>query len=105
MGCTNAMPIFHIPLINANWYNSLPPDLKKAFDDTVPLYLEAVRKYEDEYEAAAIEKLKGFGMMVKQYTPEEKKVFVEAAAYISKDKADIAGKEIIARVKTMLGKE
>ena len=105
MGCTNAMPIFHIPMVNANWYNSLPPDLKKAFDETVPLYLEAVRKYEEEYEAAAIEKLRALGMEVKQYTPEEKKVFVDAAAYISKEKASIAGEEIVARVKAKLGKQ
>ncbi|SBV95912.1 putative TRAP dicarboxylate transporter, DctP subunit [uncultured delta proteobacterium] len=105
MGCTNAMPIFHIPMVNAKWYNSLPADLKKAFDDTVPLYLEAVRQYEEDYQAAALKKLKEFGMEVKEYTPEERQVFVDAAAYISRDKADIAGKEIVAKVKAMLGKQ
>ena len=105
MGCTNAMPIFHIPLVNAKWYNSLPEDLRQAFDETIPLYLEAVRKFEAEFEANAIKTLREKGMVVNQYTPEQKKAFVDAAAYISTDMADIAGKDIIAKVKAKLGKD
>lgn len=104
MGATNAIGLLHVPLVNAAFYNGLSPELKKAFDETIPLYLEAVRKYEDEFEAAAIKELKSRGMQVKEYTAEEKKAFVDAAAYIMKDKADIAGKEIIDRIKKELGK-
>ncbi len=104
MGCTNAMPIFHLPMVNAKWYNSLPPDLKKAFDDTVPLYLAEVRRLESEFETNAIKTLREKGMVVNQYTPEQKKAFVDATAYITVDMADIAGKDIINKVKAKLGK-
>ena len=104
MGATNAVGLLHVPLVNATFYKNLSPELKKAFDETIPLYLEAVRKYEDEFETAAIEELKKRGMQIKQYTPEEKKPFVEAAAYIMKDKADIAGQDIIDRIRKQLDK-
>jgi TRAP-type C4-dicarboxylate transport system substrate-binding protein len=104
MGAANTIGLLHIPLVNFSFYNGLSPELKKAFDETIPLYLKAVRKYEDDYEAAAIEELKKRGMQVNEYTPGEKQAFVTATAYIMKDKADIAGKEIIDQIRKELGK-
>lgn len=104
MGAVNAAPLLHVPLVNAKWYSALTADQKKAFDESIPLYLAAVRQYEDDYEKAALAELKKRGMQVTEYTAEERKVFVDAAAYILKDKADIAGQDIIDRIKKQLGK-
>ena len=104
MGAVNAAPLLHVPLVNLKWYNALSSEQKKAFDESIPLYLEAVRTFEDEYEKAALEELKKRGMQVVEYSPEEKKAFVDAAAYILRDKADIAGEEIIAKIRKQLGK-
>lgn len=104
MGAVNAAPLLHVPLVNGKWYNALSPELKKAFDESIPLYLTAVRQFEDDYEKAALAELKKRGMQISEYTPEEKKGFVDAAAYILKDKADIAGQDIIDRIKAQLGK-
>jgi TRAP-type C4-dicarboxylate transport system substrate-binding protein len=90
--------------VNAKWYNALSAEQKKAFDESIPLYLAAVRQYEEDYEKAAVDELKKRGMQITEYTPEEKKAFIDAAAYILKDKADIAGQETIDRIKKQLGK-
>ena len=105
MGAVNAAPLLHVPVVNAKWYSALDPAQKKVFDEAIPLYLTAVRQFEDDYEKAAIAELKKRGMQVSEYTPAEKKAFVDASAYILRDKADIAGKEIIERIKKELGKQ
>jgi len=104
MGAVNAAPLLHVPLVNLRWYNALTAEQKQAFDESIPLYLAAVRQFEDDYEKAALEELKKRGMQVVEYSPEEKKVFVDAAAYILRDKADIAGAEIIDSIRKQLGK-
>lgn len=106
MGVTNAMPLLHIVMVNSDWYNSLPKDLQKAIDESVPVYEEAVRKYEADDEKSAFEKLRAGGMTVTEYTPEQKKAFSDAAAYIMADEKmqQIAGKDILEKVKKQLGK-
>jgi len=104
MGCTRAIALLHVPIINNDWYNSLPDDLKAIFDESMEIYLEGVRQFELEFEAEAIETLKANGMEVKEYTPEELQVFKDAAASVVVDKASIAGQEIIDEVYSILGK-
>ena len=103
MGLPYALAQLHIPVVNAAWYNALSPELKKIYDECIPIYLEAERKFQAEAEAAAIKTLKERGMIIDDYTPEQKKLFIDSTAYILKDKAGIAGKEIIERVQKILG--
>lgn len=104
MGCTRAIALLHVPIINNEWYDSLPDDLKVIFDESMEIYLDGVRQFELEFEAEAIETLKANGMEVKEYTPEELQVFKDAAASVVVDKASIAGQEIIDEVYSILGK-
>ena len=104
MGCTRPIALLHVPIINNSWYEGLPDDLKAIFDESMEIYLEGVRQYELDFEAAAIEELKAKGMEVKEYTTDEMQAFKDAAANIIIDKADIAGQEIIDTVKTLLNK-
>lgn len=104
MGCTRAIALLHVPIINNSWYESLPDDLHAVFDESMEIYLDGVRQYELEFEANAIQTLRDKGMEVKEYTPEELQLFKDAAASVIVDKADIAGQEIIDEVKQILGK-
>ncbi len=104
MGVTNAMPLLHIVVVNADWYNALPEDLQKIYDESIALYQVAVRQYELDDQKAAYETLKKNGMSVTTYSPEEKKAFIDAAAYITRDMEKVAGREIIDKVKKQLGK-
>lgn len=106
MGVVNVSPLLHIVLVNADWYNALPKDLQKAFDESIPVYQEAVRRFEAEDERTAFEKLRAGGMTVNQYTPEQKKAFSAATSHILGDPKmqEIAGKEIIDKVRKQLGK-
>lgn len=104
MGCVRPIALLHVPIINNSWYESLPDDLKEIFDESMEIYLEGVRQYELDFEAAAIEELKAKGMEVKEFTPEELQGFKDAAANVIVDKADIAGQEIIDTVKALLNK-
>jgi len=104
MGCVDAVSLLHVPLLNNEWYEALPDDLKVIFDNSMVLYLGEVRKYEAEFDAKALQTLKDKGMEIKEYTTEEKQEFKDAAAYITDDKKDLAGIEIINKVKSILGK-
>jgi tripartite ATP-independent transporter DctP family solute receptor len=104
MGCVRPIALLHVPIINVSWYEALPDDLKAIFDESMEIYLDGVRQYELEFEAAAIEELKAKGMEVKEYTDEEMQAFKDASANIIVDKADIAGQEIIDTVLTILNK-
>ncbi len=104
MGCVRPIALLHVPIINNSWYEGLPDDLKAIFDESMEIYLEGVRQYELDFEAAAIEELKAKGMEVKEYTAEELQAFKDATANVIVDKADIAGQEIIDTVKTILNK-
>lgn len=104
LGCTRAIALLHVPIINNSWYEALPEDLKVIFDESMNVYLEGVRQYELEFEANAIKELRETGMEVREYTPEELQAFKDAAASVIVEYADIAGQEIIDEVRALLNK-
>ena len=104
LGTVNAVSLLHVPIVNNEWYESLPDDLKAIYDESIDLYLDEVRKYEEEFDAKALQTLKDVGMEVQEYTPEQKQAFIDATANVINENENIAGKEIIDQVKTKLGK-
>lgn len=104
MGCVDPFAIVHYPIVNEEWYQTLPEDLKAVFDKCVWEYLGEVRKYEEAFEQEAKGLLRKHGMVVTEYTPEQKKLFVDAGKALWKTKADIVGKEFFEEIKTSMGK-
>ncbi|WZL72773.1 TRAP transporter substrate-binding protein [Clostridiaceae bacterium 35-E11] len=104
MGAINPFGIVHIPIVSDAWYQNLPDDLKKVFDETMVDYLAYTREEEAKYENQAIKTLREKGMTVKEYSEEELEVFKQLAQPVAEKKADLAGAEYIGSVKEFLGK-
>lgn len=104
MGAIDPFTIFHLPLINGEWYNSLPEDLKPIFDQCMVDYIDYMRKLEDEKEANAKKELRDKGMEVTEYTDEQKQAFVDLGLEVSDRMSSIAGDDFVAKVKEFLGK-
>jgi len=104
MGAIDPFTIFHIPLINGEWYNSLPDDLKPIFDECMTDYIDIMRELEDEKEMNVKKELREKGMEVTEYNADQKQAFVKLGLEVSDKMADVAGKEFFERVKSFLEK-
>jgi len=102
MADVNPMAIVHVPVVNYEFYSSLPEDLQKVFDETMEIYLEEVRALEAKAEKDAIGQLREKGMEVTELTDDQKQVFMDAAAPILVDKADLVGADFIERIQNEL---
>ncbi len=96
--------LLHVPIVNGEWYDALPDDLKAIYDECIVDYLAAVRQYEAEFDAEALQAIADSGVKVIEYTDAELEAFQEATASVYTDYANIAGQETIDAVKAMLGK-
>lgn len=104
LACTDASSLLHVPIVNNEWYESLPADLQEIFDECMKEYLDSVREYEDEFDAAALKTLEENGMVICRFDEKELQSFKDATANVIVEHADIAGKDVIDKVKEMLGK-
>lgn len=98
MATVNPLAIVHIPIVNNQFYEGLPEDMKSVFDEAMDGYIKAVRQYHADAEANAISELRELGMEVNELTPEQSAAFAELSAYIKDSKADDIGKEFLERV-------
>lgn len=96
--------LLHVPIVNGEWYAALPDDLKAIYDECIVDYLAAVRQYEAEFDAQALQAIADSGVKVIEYSEAELEAFKEATASVYTDYASIAGQETIDAVKAMLGK-
>jgi TRAP-type C4-dicarboxylate transport system substrate-binding protein len=94
LGMMNPFAIIHMTMVSEIFYSSLPDDLKTIFDNGMAQYDARMRELRAKEAVDTMEKLKTL-MTVREYTPEELQAFKDASAYILRDKADLAGKEII----------
>jgi len=104
MATVNPVSIVHIPIVNNEFYESLPDDLKVIFDESIDEYLDAVRQYEAEGERNAIKQLREKGMDVVELNPEQLKTFSDPALSLMDEKADLVGKDFLDKVKAELAK-
>jgi C4-dicarboxylate-binding protein DctP len=104
MTVSKAIPLLHVPIINAAWYDSLPQDLQAIFDESMGIYLEGVRQFELDYEAQALKTLAENGMQIHELTDAELQEFKDKSASVYTDFAKVAGQDTIDAVKVMLGR-
>ena len=96
--------LLHVPIVNAEWYEALPEDLKVIYDECIVDYLAAVRQYEADFDAEALKTIADSGVKVIEYTDAELGEFKAATESVYEKYADIAGQETIDAVRTILGK-
>lgn len=81
-------------LINDDFFNGLPDDLRKIIQDGAIVYRDAQRKISAEHEVTMIGDLKKAGIVINELTPEEKKPFIEAMAPVYAEFEKTIGKEL-----------
>lgn len=69
---------FHQYIVNEEWYQSLPEDLRTVFDECVSEMTEYIREEEVTYTDKAMKALEDEGMTVYDVTEEETKVLEDA---------------------------
>ena len=102
--CTDAVPNVHVPIVNGEWYASLPEDLQAIFDECVVDYMNTVRQYEEDAQEESLSTLEENGMTVTVLTDDQKQEWIDATANIISDYKDQAGVEIVDSVLELLGK-
>ena len=96
---------FHLPTVSVEWYESLPEDLQKVFDETMDEWLDYAREQEQIADEDAIEELSSeMGVTVKEYTDEELAPFKAATQSLFDDNIDACGDGTIDGVLELLGK-
>lgn len=104
MAVVDPFTIFHTPLVNAQWFDSLPDDLKPIFEECMVEYINKMRELEDEKEITAKKAMIENGMTVTEYSAEQKQKFVDAGLKTCDEKANIAGVDFVNKVKEFLSK-
>ncbi len=61
---TNQSPLFHILIINQDFYNSLPDDLKSILDECLQLYVEKARVEYEKNEEESLKFMEGNGIEI-----------------------------------------
>jgi len=97
---------FHIPVVNKQWVDSLPDDLRIIFDECMVDYVAKARELEEAADAAVIESLEtDEGLNVRVYTDEEIKPFREATKTVWDDNYNVPGEGVMDAVLKFLGEE
>ncbi|MDR1741769.1 MAG: TRAP transporter substrate-binding protein [Synergistaceae bacterium] len=101
IGMMNPFAIIHMTMVSDIFYSSLPDDLRVIFDEGMARYDARMRELRAQEALDTMVKLKTL-MTVREYSPEELQVFKDATAYIIKDKAGLAGQEVIDLAKKLI---
>jgi tripartite ATP-independent transporter DctP family solute receptor len=101
LGMMNPFAIIHMTMVSDKFYSSLPADLKGTFDKGMAKYDARMRELRAQEAIDTMTQLKT-KMTVREYNEKELQAFKDASAYILKDKADLAGKDIIAQAQKLI---
>lgn len=82
-------------LVNKNWYESLPADLKQVFDDCVAEYEKQYVQMYFDYDNACLDIMKKAGVEVNDLTDEQRQVFRNRCAEIYVEYEKEVGKELV----------
>jgi TRAP-type C4-dicarboxylate transport system substrate-binding protein len=104
MSVVNFNPFPHYPLMNKAWYDGLPDDVKKVFDNCREDYLKKTRELHQGMESEALVLLEKTGMQLIRFDKESIKPWKDAVRKVWDSQVDFAGKEILEEVKAFLGK-
>ncbi|HIV73496.1 MAG TPA: TRAP transporter substrate-binding protein [Candidatus Pseudogracilibacillus intestinigallinarum] len=104
MTLTNHVFLPHLMLVNNDFYNGLPEDLKEIFDESAQEYIEHARNLTIEAEEEAIQGMKDAGIEVIELTDEEREAFVKAVEPVIEKHIDTVGKDVYEQALEQLGK-
>ncbi|MEL7650194.1 MAG: TRAP transporter substrate-binding protein [Sedimentibacter sp.] len=97
---------FHIPIVNKEWLDSLPEDLRTIFDECMDEYVAYARELEQKADSEVINTLQTVeGVEVKEYTEEELAPFKAAVKQMWETNYNIPGEGVLDEVITLLGKD
>lgn len=99
-----AMANVHTTELNAEWYNSLPDDLRQIFDECYDEYQAYEREAQEEYVANALQTLADNGVTVVEPTDAELEELENLAATVYEQYPDAAGEGTVESVRQLLGK-
>jgi len=104
MTLTNHVLLPHLMLVNNDFYNGLPEDLKAIFDEAAEEYIKHARNLTIEAETEAIEGMEAEGVEVIELTDEQRETFVKAVEPVVEKHIDTIGKDIYEQALEELGK-
>ena len=81
----------HVLIMNIDFYNNLPEDIQKIFDEAAIIWKDEERKFNKQQTIEGVQMMKDFGVQVAELTDEEILVFREA----TKSVYDTIGKQVI----------
>ena len=102
LAVTKPTALLHVPIVNAEWYNKLPEDMREIYDECMIDYLDAVRSYEEEYDKKALKTIEESGTKVIQYDDNQLQEFKAASEEVYKKSGDVAGKRTVDKVRSFL---
>lgn len=86
----------YFPVVNEDFYQSMPPDLQQIFDECVKDYIVHTGNLEAENKDKAYQKMREGGLEITEYTDEELKPFIDAVVPTWDGLADqVGGKEYL----------
>ena len=100
---SESMANAHIPLLNLEWYNSLPDDLREIFDETFEEYVQFARGIQYDFGNEAVDVLRGEGVTVVEMDAATRAEFMDLTQVVFDQFADDAGAGTIAAVRELLG--
>lgn len=97
---------FHIPIVNKQWLDTLPEDLRVIFDECMKEYVAYARDLEQKADAEIKVTLETVdGVNVKEYTDQELKPFKEAVKPMWEEHYNTAGEGVVDAVLELLNKD
>ena len=91
VACIDPFQITHSIIVDNSWYEALPDDLKKIFDECMVDYKAKVRELEQQAEIDSKKAMADAGLNVCEYTDEQKKAFVDLCLPLQDELADLVG--------------
>lgn len=104
MICSEAMANVHIPLVNVDWYDSLPDDLKDVFDECFEEYLQFERQIQADFCDKALDTMRSNNTTVVEMTDSLHQEFKARTETVYTDYPDAAGEGTVDAVLELLGK-
>lgn len=92
----------HILMVNEDFYNDLPDDVKELFHEAVDVYIEEARELAIEAEQDAIEGLREEGVEVIELTDEEMEAFRRETEETREENIDEVGQDNYDKVMELL---
>jgi tripartite ATP-independent transporter DctP family solute receptor len=82
-------------LVSKKWYDSLPQDLKKVFDEGIKQYEKTYVKRYFDYDDECLETMKKAGVKVNTLTEEQRQKFKDMCKPIYEDYKKVVGKDLM----------